>query len=171
VIYLSILFLAIALLLFILAYRQRRQAGLPAGRIIYSDASQWGIVEKPLFDPDLRLAGKPDYLVRHGHQIIPIEVKSRRAPQVPYDSHIYQLAAYNLLVEKEYGLRPAYGMLHYSDKTFAIDFTKPLEALVKVTIQEMQDQTNRDQVNRSHQEGKRCLHCGYRSICDQALRI
>jgi CRISPR-associated exonuclease Cas4 len=169
--YLAILFSVIAVVLFTLAARQRRQAGIPGGRVIYIDTNQWGKVEKPLYDPELRLTGKPDYLVRQGKLVIPIEVKSRQAPQVPYDSHIYQLAAYCLLVEREYGTRPSHGIIHYADKNFAIDFTAELEGSIQVIIREMQGRTNRSQVDRSHQDGKRCQHCGYRSICDQALRI
>jgi CRISPR-associated exonuclease Cas4 len=167
--YLSILFGVIALILFYLATRQRRQAGIPAGQIIYTDTSQWGKVEKPLFDPQLRLAGRPDYLVKQKGQIIPIEVKSRQAPQVPYDSHIYQLAAYCLLVKHEYGTRPSSGIIHYANRTFAIDFTAKLEESTQATIREMQGRIYESQVDRSHQDAKRCQHCGYRSICDQAL--
>jgi CRISPR-associated exonuclease Cas4 len=169
--YLSILFGVIALILFLLASRQRRQAGIPTSRIIYSDTSQWGKVEKPLFDPELRLTGKPDYLVKQGGRIIPIEVKSRQAPQVPYDSHVYQLAAYCLLVKHEYGTRPTHGIIHYANRTFAIDFTNRLEESTLATIREMQGRTNHSQVDRSHQDVKRCQQCGYRTICDQALRI
>ncbi len=171
VLYLSIFFLIITVILFILASRQRRQAGIPAGRVVYIDTSQWGKVEKPLYDPELRLTGKPDYLVKQGKQVIPVEVKSGRAPEVPYDSHIYQLVAYCLLVGHEYGTRPTLGILHYSNRTFAIDFTAELELSVQTTIGEMQERTNRSRVDRSHHDGKRCQHCGYRSICDQALRI
>jgi CRISPR-associated exonuclease Cas4 len=171
VLYLSLFFLVITVIFFILASRQRRQAGIPAGKVIYIDASQWGKVEKPLYDPELRLTGKPDYLVKQGKQVIPVEVKSGRAPQIPYDSHIYQLAAYCLLVDREYGTRPNHGILHYSNRTFAIDFTAALELSIQTIIREMQERTSRSQVDRSHQEGKRCLHCGYRSVCDQALRI
>jgi CRISPR-associated exonuclease Cas4 len=170
-IYLSIFLLVITMVLFVLAFRQRRQAGIPSGRVIYIDTNQWGKVEKPLYDPKLRLTGKPDYLVKQGKQVIPVEVKSGRAPQVPYDSHIYQLAAYCILVEHEYGNRPTHGILHYSNRTFAIDFTAELKASIQATIGEMQERTNRSQVDRSHQDGKRCLHCGYRSVCDQSLRI
>ncbi|MFZ0532444.1 MAG: CRISPR-associated protein Cas4 [Anaerolineales bacterium] len=168
---LSILFLVVAVFLFILAYYRRRQAGIPSGRVIFTDASQWGKVEKPFYDPELHLTGKPDYLVRQGKQVIPVEVKSGQAPQSPYDSHIYQLAAYCLLVEHEYGTRPTHGILHYSNRTFAIDYSAVLEGSIQATIREMQGRTNRSQVDRSHQDVKRCLHCGYRSICDQALRI
>ena len=168
----SVIFLVvIAIIFFVLASRQRKQAGIPSGRVIYSDASQWGKVEKPLYDPNLRLTGKPDYLVKQGSQVIPIEVKSRRAPQAPHDSHIYQLAAYCLLVEHEFRSRPAYGILHYNDKTFAIDFTSELESTTQAVIREMQARNTRKQVDRSHDDGRRCQHCGYRSICDQSLRI
>jgi CRISPR-associated exonuclease Cas4 len=169
--YIAILLGLIALVLFVLAARQRRQAGIPGGRIIYVDTSQWGKVEKPLYDPELGLTGKPDYLVRQGNQIIPIEVKSRRAPQVPYDSHIYQLAAYCSLVEHTYLTHPYYGIIHYANKSFAVDYTAELAESVRQILWEMQGRESRSTTDRSHQDGKRCQHCGFRSICDQALRI
>jgi CRISPR-associated exonuclease Cas4 len=169
--YLSILFLLVALTLFIVAARQKRQAGIPTGRVIYTDTSQWSKVEKPLYDPNLHLSGKPDYLVEHGDQIIPVEVKSRRSPQAPYDSHISQLAAYCLLVNYMYSSRPDHGIIHYSDRTFAIDFTPTLETSTKETIREMQELKVSSHVDRSHENPRCCHRCGYRSICDQSLRI
>jgi CRISPR-associated exonuclease Cas4 len=169
--YIAVLFLLIAIILFFVARRQRRESGIPAGEIIYTDTSRWGKVEKPLYDPEIRLTGKPDYLVESGKQVIPVEVKSGGTPQAPYDSHIYQVAAYCLLVIHEYGIRPNRGIIHYPKRTFAIDFTQSLEDSVRETIQEMQERTTRSQVDRSHAEPRRCSHCGYRSICDQALRI
>jgi CRISPR-associated exonuclease Cas4 len=161
----------LALVLFFIAARQKRRAGIPSGRVIYSDTSNWGKVEKPLFDPVLRITGRPDYLVEHGSRVIPVEVKSRNSPTAPYDSHIYQLAAYCLLVEHEFGIRPNYGIIHYRNRTFAIDFTSSLEDAIKDTIREMQERTNRSQVDRSHENSRSCQHCGFRSICDQSLRI
>ncbi len=169
--FLAILFAISAIGLFWLASRVRRKTGLPAGKVIYTDASQWGKVEKPLYDPVLRLAGKPDYLVKNGKQVIPVEVKSRRAPSTPHDSHVYQLGAYCLLVEHEFKTRPRNGLLHYSDKTFAIDFTREFEKSLRSTIKDIQTQESKSPVDRSHQDGRRCQHCGYRSTCDQALRI
>ncbi len=169
--YIAILLALIAIVLFFLAARQRRNAGIPGGRIIYVDTSQWGRVEKALYDPDLRLTGKPDYLVRQADQVIPVEVKSRRAPQVPYDSHVYQLAAYFLLVEHAYATRPAYGIIHYADKSFAVDNTAELGEAVMEIISEMQARDSPSTTGRSHQDSQRCRKCGYRSICDQSLRI
>jgi len=60
--------------------RARRATGLPSGKVIYADTSRWQHAERPLFSRQHQLTGKPDYLVREGRAIIPIEVKSSRAP-------------------------------------------------------------------------------------------
>lgn len=169
--YLTGILLIIATILFVVAGLAKRKTGIPTGRVIYSDTNKWGKVEQPLYDPELRLTGKPDYLVRVGVQIIPVEVKSGRATHEPHEWHIFQLAAYCLLVEHEFGLRPPYGILHYSNRTFAIDFTNRMKASTVETIRTMQKRTSQIQIERSHHEQVRCQHCGYRSVCDQALRI
>ena len=169
--YISIASSILAILLFLFALRQRKIAGIPAGRVIYTDANQWMKVEKALFDKELRLTGKPDYLVRKGKQVIPIEVKSGKAPSQPPAWHIYQLAAYCLLVQSTYGNRPANGILHYSDRSLSIDFSKTLENSALDTIKEMQKRVSEIQIDRSHRDPNRCIQCGHRSICDQALRI
>ncbi|OGO28721.1 MAG: hypothetical protein A2136_07835, partial [Chloroflexi bacterium RBG_16_54_11] len=147
--YFSIIFLVIAIVFFVLAAHRKRQAGLPAGRVIYTDTRRWGKVEKLLFDPDLRLTGRPDYLVEHGDRIIPIEVKTGKTPQTPYDSHIFQLAAYCLLVQHEYGKRPDHGIIHYPKRTFEITYSSRLEEMIRQTIGDMQEITSRSTVDRS----------------------
>jgi CRISPR-associated exonuclease Cas4 len=166
-----ILFLVIlAVILLWIAARQRKAAGLPGGRVIYSDTKSWGDVDQPLYDPSLNLTGKPDYLVQKGERLVPVEVKSRRVSKAPYDSHIYQLAAYCLLVDRAFGKRPPYGILHYSNRTFAIDYTPELESALLDLMVEMRAQQYRRNVARSHNAPERCFRCGFRTICDQALR-
>ena len=116
------------------------------------------------------MAGKPDYLVQQGDQFIPVEVKSSRIGSAPYDAHIFQLAAYCLLVESTYQKRPAYGILHYPNRTFAIDYTIEMESALLDLLEEMRAQDRRKEIHRSHDSPARCSRCGYRSICDQALR-
>lgn len=166
---LAIFIFFLAIVLFWLALRQRRQAGLPGGRVIYADTSRWGKVKKPLFDPVVGITGKPDYLLQQGEEYIPVEVKSRHIDQAPYDAHIYQLGIYCMLVEHVYGKRPRYGILHYTNRTFAIDFTAELEDAVRQVVMQMQGE--RGEVGRSHDSPQRCARCGFRSMCDQALRI
>lgn len=167
--YLAIFLVLIALVLFWQASRQRKAAGLPGGRVIYSDTRFWGPVEKPLFDGLLGLTGKPDYLVVQGVYTIPVEVKSGRAPAEPYDSHIFQLAAYCLLVERTFGKRPPYGILHYSNRTFAIDYTQALESALLDVLAQMRIQERQGEAGRSHEQAARCARCGYRGHCDQRL--
>jgi len=169
--YIAKLLIIIAIILFVVTASRKHKVGLPAGRIIYTDTSRWGKVEKALFDPQLGLTGKPDYLVEQGSRVIPVEVKSGHAPQSPFDSHIFQLGAYCLLVDYTFGKRPGFGIIHYPDRTFSVDFTSELESAVLATISEMQGQSVRKQVDRSHDSPERCARCGFRSICDQSLRI
>ena len=167
--YLAVAFLLLAIALFWLSSRQRRSAGLPGGRVIYTDTRAWGAVEKPLYDRLLDLTGKPDYLVEQNGQVIPVEVKSERTPDAPYDSHIFQVAAYCLLVEKIFGKRPPYGIIHYPGRDFAVDYTPQLEATLLDVLADMRHDEYRANVERSHEEAHRCVRCGFRGVCDQRL--
>lgn len=166
---LILLLFLFALLFFWQSSRQRRDAGLPGGRVIYTDTRGWGRLERSLFYPALELTGKPDYLVEKNGQIIPVEVKSGRAPDAPYDAHIYQLAAYCLLVEKVYRKRPPYGIIHYENRDFAVDYTRELEASLLDLLADMKRDAVRNEVPRSHEQAARCAQCGFRKVCDQSL--
>ncbi len=172
--YLALALILLAIFLLWQAARKQKSAGIPGGRIIFEDTRGWGKISEPLYDPILGLTGKPDYLVKKGDQVIPVEVKTSRSPQAPYDSHIYQLAAYCLLVKRVFGRKPPYGILHYSNaphsrRTYAIDFTPELENATLDLLAEIRVQDRKKEVDRSHQEVTRCRHCGYRSFCDQRL--
>lgn len=164
----AILFLA-GLALLWLAWRRQKAAGLPSGRIIYNDSGAGERVEEPLYDAALGLVGRPDYLIEQGELLIPVEVKSGRAAEAPYDGHIYQLASYCLLVERVYGKRPTHGILRYANRTFAIDYTQDLEASLLALLEEMHAQERRKEVDRSHESPARCRACGFRSVCDQRM--
>jgi CRISPR-associated exonuclease Cas4 len=152
-----------------IASRQRHSSGLPAGRIIYSDHNQWGPVETALYDPTFNLTGKPDFIVETKHGPIPVEVKSGRGRNVPYDSHIYQLAAYCLLIDQTFSSRPNYGILHYSNQDIAVDYTEELEDKTIDIIREIRSISRKKNVDRSHESVNRCQKCSYKSICDQSL--
>jgi len=169
ILYFGLSLLLLALILLFLSGRQRRRAGLPGGRVIYTDTRAWGAVEKPLYDADLGLTGKPDYILQQMDAIIPVEVKTSRTPEAPYDSHIYQVAVYCLLIKKTYGRRPPYGIIHYPSRDFAVDFTPELENNLLDLLACIRRDERLRQVERSHEDGHRCLHCGYRTVCDQKL--
>lgn len=160
---------ALAIVLLLLARRERKRSGLPQGRVIYADTGGWRRPEKPLFSRTFLLAGRPDYLVADGDVIIPVEVKSGRAPAQPHRSHLLQLAAYCLLVEEEYTKRPPYGIIKYADQAFEVDYTPELESALLTTLDRMRSDLGRDNVPRSHDSPARCRACGFRERCDQSL--
>ena len=168
--YLVPLLVLAALALFWIAARQRRTAGLPAGRVISADTSRWGKVEKPLYDSLLDLTGKPDYLLEQTGRLIPIEIKSSRVVQAPYDGHIFQLAAYCLLIHRTFGKRPPHGILHYPNQTFSIEYTEQLEMTLLEIISDMRQQEHLKEISRSHASLSKCQRCGFRSMCDQAVK-
>jgi len=61
--YLAFLLLFLAVIFLWQSNRQQSQAGLPGGRVIYTDTRAWDKLEQPLVDHVLGLTGKPDYLV------------------------------------------------------------------------------------------------------------
>lgn len=166
---LGLILALIAGVFLISAGRRQRAAGLPPGRVIYSDMHGWQPAEKPLFDPLHAIAGKPDYLVEQDGMIIPVEVKSGWARELPHESHVFQLAAYCRLVEYTTGKRPPYGILRYRNRTFAVDYTPQLEQRLIDLLVEMRQQVRRGTGDRSHAEPARCARCGYRSVCDQKI--
>jgi len=168
----ALLLAGIGLWLLVRARRAYRDTGLPVGRIAYVDTGAWDRCERPLFSRRYRLTGKPDYLVRSPAGVVPVEVKSGAAPQQPYPAHILQLAAYCLLVEERDGQTVPYGIIKYADKAFEIDYTPSLRVQVVDTIEAMRRglrAPERVGVERSHDEPRRCLACGYRDQCDRRL--
>jgi CRISPR-associated exonuclease Cas4 len=159
----------LAVIFFVWAARRQKSSGLPAGRVIYADTSRWQKIEKPYYDALLGLTGRPDYVVEHRGALIPVEVKSAYAPDAPYESHIMQLMSYCLLLEKTTGQRPPFGILHYSNRTFALDYTQDYEARLLDLLVEMRRAEHSESVACSHEEPQRCLHCGYREICGESL--
>jgi len=151
------------------AQAARRETGLPRGRVIYVDTGAWERCERPLFSNRQRLTGRPDYLVRSPRGLIPVEIKSGRAPQQPYPAHVLQLAAYCLLVEEQEGRAPLHGILKYEDRAFEIDYTPALRAELLHVLDDMRQDLAARSVDRSHDEAGRCQGCGYRDQCDQRL--
>jgi len=147
----------------------RRQAGLPAGRVIYADTGAWSRCERPLFSQQHRLTGRPDYLVLGRGAPIPVEVKSCAAPPAPYRAHLLQLAAYCLLVEEQEGQMPPYGILKYGDRAFRVDYTSALRSELLRVLDSMRRDLRAPSVDRDHDEPGRCAGCGHRDRCDHRL--
>lgn len=154
--------------------RLAAQTGLPAGEVIYQDTavaeSGWYANDETFTSPELGLVGRPDYLVAAGDgTIIPVEVKSGRAPADPYDSHVLQLAAYCALVADNFGVRPPYGIIQYQDRAYAVDYDYELEEDLLDVIAEMRSDMYAADVDRDHEDWQRCARCGVSGACVQRL--
>ena len=79
------------------------------------------------------------------------------------------MAAYCLLVESEYGRRPPYGLIHYADRTFAVNYTPELEDALVDTIEWMREDLADGQADRNHDDAARCRACSFAGHCDQRL--
>lgn len=150
--------------------RLREESGLPDGSIIYTDSGAWKRNDQVLHASSVRLAGKPDYLVRQNDgTIIPVEVKSGLAPDRPWEGQLLQLAAYCLLVEETHGIRPPYGILQYKDDAFAVEYTPELELDLLDLLEEMREAYLDNDLSRDHDDIQRCAACGVRQMCSERL--
>jgi CRISPR-associated exonuclease Cas4 len=164
------LLLGIALWLWLRARNLEIESGLPQGRVIYTDTGTWFPNDDPLYAQDVRLVGKPDYLVEQADgSIIPVELKSGRTPDEPHEGHILQLAAYCYLVAENYGRRPEYGIIQYKNRAFAVDYTLELEEDLLDLLAEMHEDLFESDVDRDHNDWQRCNRCGVRRHCNQRL--
>ena len=165
---LALVIFALGLLLLWLSTGQRRRSGLPAGRIVYEDVGM-GTSPGALVSERYMLVGKPDYLIKRGEVLIPVEVKSRRAPIKPYRAHRFQLLAYCLLVEESSGHAPPYGVLRYQDREFEIAYDeKSREDLLRL-LEEIRGASTAVAPLPQHDNPAKCAHCPYRDICDARL--
>lgn len=176
--------LVVAIAARLMAKKITSQTGLPSGKLVYSDTgfavgklgpltrNEYGEkLEKPLVSKRYGLTGRPDYLVETDDGIIPVEIKSAKMPASgqPYDSHIFQLIAYCLLVEDLLDADVSYGIIRYRDAEVSIEYTSELRDELLDIIDEMREARSASDVHRNHDERGRCASCGMRDICDESL--
>lgn len=151
------------------AGRLRARLGLPPGEIVYQDTVER--LHKTLYSRRLRLAGRPDHLLREGQSVIPVEVKTGRTPRDPFPGQVMQCIAYCALVEEAYGVRPPYGIILFeqSGTRFVIDYTPARERELHETLRAMRWRLQMTVVHRSHDSPQVCAACGYRDRCDERL--
>jgi CRISPR-associated exonuclease Cas4 len=175
--------LVVALVAHLAARRAGGRAGLPRGSVVYSDTGfavgkLGGLVvdkegvkqERALVSRRYGLVGRPDYLIETREGIVPVEAKSTLSPGArPYDSHVFQLAAYCLLVEDALAAHVPYGVIRYRDSEVRVDYTPELREELLALLEEMQEARRAEDVHRSHDDARRCARCSVRESCDERL--
>jgi len=110
------------------------------------------------------LVGRPDHLLRVGRTIIPVEQK-HRARRVQH-SHVLQAAAQCLLVEEEYGVRPAYALVVLADGVQQqVQYTRGLERQLIETMAEMRAYLVSGVAPGPRWIGHKCRPCGFCQAC------
>lgn len=144
----------------------RKEYGIPEGRIVYTDLDK---PAQPLFSEQLRLTGKPDYVVNFKGQYIPVEVKTG-VTYSPYRNHVLQLAAYCLLVEEKYSRVIPFGVLVYGGvRQFRIPFEAYLRRQVITIMEEMRTKLATGTIQRNHNLIAKCQHCSMSVHCNQRI--
>ncbi len=152
----------------------RRRSGLPDNEVVYEDTTGADTAEPDgdtLLSKRYGLSGKPDYLLEDEDNLIPVEVKSGRAPRNgrPYQSHLMQLAVYFLLVEDVLRRPAPYGLIRYSDRRLRVANTGELREELFSVIAEMNVALTENSAQRSHDQARRCAGCSMAYACDERL--
>ena len=168
---LAVIFIVCTLLAARSARLAKKRAGLPIGRVIYSDTGREKQPFKTLISRRFGLKGRPDYLIEVADGIIPVEIKSTACPTNgrPFDSHVMQLACYCLLCEDVMNAHVPYGIIRYRDREVRVQYTPQLRARLLSLLEEIKETQAMPIVHRSHSQPRRCAGCGFREVCDESL--
>lgn len=113
------------------------------------------------------LTGRPDYILEIEGGLVPVEVKTGRVPRGPLFSHVIQLAAYCLLLEKEGVV--THGILRYGDVEHIVAFDDNLRSLLMKKMDEMRAAMASGEVHRDHDRPGKCRSCSRREACPERL--
>lgn len=167
-----IFLLALGLVLLLVGASTWPGTGLPSVQVVSADVGAALSTVRTLVSERYGLTGKPDYLVRIAAGVVPIELKSAHLPRTgrPHEGNRMQLAAYCLLVEDTMQASVPYGVIKYRDGSVRIPFTDELrERLLSLLPEIRAARKDATECHRSHRQRARCLKCGYRVICSEAL--
>jgi len=163
----SFFFFLVAIIIAIIL-KSKDNSLIPSGKIVYNDL--YGEMNS-LYSSLYPLAGKPDLIIKKGWKYIPVEIKTGNHHN-PKKHHVIQVIAYCQLIKELYKKTPPFGYLIYSDtkKRFKIPFTQMEIKQLKMSITQMKEMINQDQIHRNHNDKNRCNHCNMRAKCNYRLK-
>jgi CRISPR-associated exonuclease Cas4 len=135
------------------------------GKIEYIDVDD----SKMFRSEKYKLTGRPDYVIKLGDKIIPVEEKKGRTPQGPLFSHILQVATYCLLIEDSSGNAPPYGLLKYPEHEHEIEYNEDLKKILLEKTNEMRKILGTGEAHRNHNRPGKCKYCSRRDVCPEKL--
>ena len=129
---------------------------------------------------DIYLIGKPDLVMqdKKTKEVFVVDLKSGKAPQTMSSSHVFQLAAYFLMVEKNFSTPVKRGIIRYLDddnKEHSIENSDNLKNELFEQVRAIADAKKKisknevPQLVRNHNVRHRCEVCEFRLECPQVL--
>ena len=135
------------------------------GKIEYIDMDD----SKVFISDEHGISGRPDYIIKLGDHLIPVEAKKGRTPQGPLFSHIIQVAAYCLLIEEATGTRPPYGVVKYPEQEHEIEYNDDMKKVLLEKVQEIRRAQDEGEAHRNHKRPGKCRSCSRRTVCPERL--
>lgn len=116
------------------------------------------------------LTGKPDYILRNGNLMIPLELKSGNlnGAGVPREGDLMQLIAYFVIIKEEFGIKPRQGRLIYRDTMFIVKNKWRFRRRLFKTLHEMRNMLENGVIARKPKPGfMKCKYCICReTVCE-----
>ena len=135
------------------------------GTIEYIDVDD----SKVFISDEHGISGRPDYVIKLGDHLIPVEVKKGRTPQGPLFSHIVQIAAYCLLIEESTKNRPPYGIVKYPKQEHEIEYNDDMKKVLLEKVEEIKRARTQGETHRNHNRPGKCRSCSRRAVCPEKL--
>lgn len=126
------------------------------------------VYSKLLKSEKYNLQGKPDYIYATTNKLLPVELKSGKIGDKlePHYGDLMQLGAYFIILNEEYGIRPKYGRLIYSDYMFIVKNTSKLNREVTDILNDMKSMLKSGE-GEANADFVHCRHCICRyTVCE-----
>ena len=135
------------------------------GKIEYIDLDDSKVFKSKKYG----ISGRPDYVIKVGGHLIPVEVKKGRTPQGPLFSHIVQVAAYCLLIEETSGKAPPYGIIKYPEQEHELEYNVDMKNVLLQKVDEVRAALEAGDAHRNHKRPGKCKSCSRRAVCPERL--
>ena len=146
--------------------KERRRTTLLGGKTLKVE-QKWTALQ--LRSEKLGIEGMVDMVVKTPEGYVVVEYKTTFIPRRVHPGHLYQAAAYAMLVEEAFKtiVRKLYVYYEKSNKFFEIPLTESIRRHVVWTIGRIREIVQEEKLPPA-KPSRKCWSCGYRWICREA---
>lgn len=123
------------------------------------------VFQPTLASSRLGLSGQPDMIIKSREGLFPVELRNTASKSSK--SHLYQLAAYALLLEDLFGIQVSKGfvfLLALQDVA-VFHFTRELKEGVLETVSSIREMLLKERLPGQTKNRGQCAECTYRNFC------